>query len=607
MADTDQDITPIESDDEELLRRGGIPAAPPVSPAPPPRIAAPGATATPSPRGLPPPTGSTEDLENRGMASRMAPRPMAAPSATAAAATPSPLAENTAADEKEIGRLRSTGSGISQLQHGSPPGGIGIAKPHPVAGGILRGLETVGDIVAPRIMARIPGTELHHEGLIGREEGKLGTDVAAQEKEAAAAKDTAQAKAADRNDALTRALLAKGYTLENDPTTGEPTLTDVPGFQREKPEPLFDKSGALIGFQTGEGLLDLNSPKLTPEMKAIAEASKPKVPQVGDAGATSWNSRILNELNVNPKTKKEKIPQEYKVLPTDNETQAKEKLQTVKDLVSGAAGQEHITISQQAAQQRRADKFYSYTDADGKVQLASGDKVPGDAEGVIPVTDVKSYIESAENTNLVQTSLNQLSKNNMAIFDDPKARATLTTALDEGQARSIGFLIAGTGGSLSLPSGSGHIIDQFLENNAVPQNLRRDVKNYIVDYYSMKDKLIALQMAMQHDRMGRGQQAVIQAMFNQLPGPSTADSDMAKRALGNLQGFLEGIKDRYPEQYGKYKKAAAGIAGTESGGTPESSGKSVSLTAARQLPINKGKSDDEIRADIIAHGHKVIE
>src|SRR5580704_11048080 len=52
----------------------------------------------------------------------------------------------TAKDQAEQSRLNTTGSGISQIEHGSKPGGIGIAKPHPIAGGILRGLNTVGSI-----------------------------------------------------------------------------------------------------------------------------------------------------------------------------------------------------------------------------------------------------------------------------------------------------------------------------------------------------------------------------------------------------------------------------------------------------------------------------
>jgi len=40
---------------------------------------------------------------------------------------------------------------------------------------------------------------------------------------------------------------------------------------------------------------------------------------------------------------------------------------------------------------------------------------------------------------------------------------------------------------------------------------------------------------------------------------------------------------------------------------PPLSGKSVSLKAAMALPVNKGKTEDQVRADIAAHGHQVGE
>ncbi|MGB9072733.1 MAG: hypothetical protein WCC22_08675 [Terriglobales bacterium] len=50
-----------------------------------------------------------------------------------------------------------------------------------------------------------------------------------------------------------------------------------------------------------------------------------------------------------------------------------------------------------------------------------------------------------------------------------------------------------------------------------------------------------------------------------------------------------------------------GGAGSQQAGGGSASGKAVSLAAARQLPQNRGKSDDEIRQDIQAHGHQVID
>ena len=52
-------------------------------------------------------------------------------------------------------------------------------------------------------------------------------------------------------------------------------------------------------------------------------------------------------------------------------------------------------------------------------------------------------------------------------------------------------------------------------------------------------------------------------------------------------------------------KAAHGPAA--GAGSPTPSGKAVSLAKARLLPQNKGKSDDEIRKDIEAHGHTVAQ
>jgi hypothetical protein len=91
-------------------------------------------------------------------------------------------------------------------------------------------------------------------------------------------------------------------------------------------------------------LLGLNNPAITPDMRAIADAAKPKESPVGDASAKQYNDSILRELNVNPKTAQKAVPPEYQVNATDNDAQAKEKMQRAKDLVGGATGQQHISI-----------------------------------------------------------------------------------------------------------------------------------------------------------------------------------------------------------------------------------------------------------------------
>src|SRR5271170_1441741 len=102
-------------EDPELQRRAqvgvGIPGGlmPPPDQAAPPRIPAPSAN------------DKTPPLSLRGLT----PPPAAAPSKAQ-----TDLNARQGKDEAEAERLRSTGSGISQIQHGSPEGGIGIAKPH---------------------------------------------------------------------------------------------------------------------------------------------------------------------------------------------------------------------------------------------------------------------------------------------------------------------------------------------------------------------------------------------------------------------------------------------------------------------------------------------
>jgi hypothetical protein len=200
-------------------------------------------------------------------------------------------------------------------------------------------------------------------GAIGRDIAEENTEAEAGEKQAAGQKDIAQANAANANDPLTKALLEKGYTLNTDPTTGAPTLQDVPGFQRDKPEPQYDKAGNLVGFQTGTGLMSVNDPALPQNLRAFADAAKPKITPVGDASAEQYNASILRELNVNPKTAQKEVPPEYRVLTTDSDAQAKEKLQRAKDLVSGATSQQHITVDTGKTNTNRSDKSYQLQSA----------------------------------------------------------------------------------------------------------------------------------------------------------------------------------------------------------------------------------------------------
>jgi len=191
-----------------------------------------------------------------------------------------------------------------------------------------------------------------------------------------------------------------------------------------------------------------------------------------------------------------------------------------------------------------------------------GDKVPSTADATL-IKDPQAFQSEARNADIITKSFNHLVNDDHRIFDDPRARTVLATALDDHQAQQMGILVAGTGGTLSLPGGSGKIIDQLLENHAVPENLRRSVKDYIVDYWAMKDKLMMVQMEMQNGKMGKGNQAYFQAMVSQLPGPATSDSTMARRSLSDLSETLNGLRGTYGNLT---KETPASITGSVGGG-----------------------------------------
>lgn len=79
--------------------------------------------------------------------------------------------EQTHNDESERSRLLSTGSGIHQIQN-------------PVLKGLAGVGNAIGSIAAPGLMREIPGTEEHHEQLLGRANKNLTGDLDIGQKEA---------------------------------------------------------------------------------------------------------------------------------------------------------------------------------------------------------------------------------------------------------------------------------------------------------------------------------------------------------------------------------------------------------------------------------------
>ena len=213
----------------------------------------------PASSSAPPETGSIADLEQKA-ATPIAPRPVAKPSATEA---------RTAADDAELSRLQSTGSGVSQ-----------IAKAHPVAGGILRGLNTVGSIaehVAPilgGVMTAIPGTEEHHNYLVRQQTGRLGNDLAEENKEAQTANENAQPEIKEQANEIK-----------------EDQLTE----NREKEQNKLDEQYRKLGLKrdTNGNLVPVTYDEMTPTEQAVHDL-KTNQAEAADARAQ------LDQLKANP-------------------------------------------------------------------------------------------------------------------------------------------------------------------------------------------------------------------------------------------------------------------------------------------------------------------
>jgi hypothetical protein len=99
------------------------------------------------------------------------------------------------------------------------------------------------------------------------------------------------------------------------------------------------------------------------------------------------------------------------------------------------------------------------------------------------------------------------------------------------------------------------MINTYLQNNALDSKTAEAVRNYIADYKSMKDKVVAMQMEMQGGKMGRGSAQAFKAIADQIPNGATPDSKTATHQLANLQETQTELMSKYPEHYQNYTKA----------------------------------------------------
>jgi hypothetical protein len=101
-----------------------------------------------------------------------------------------PVSPRVQADQTELDRLRSTGSGIDQLGRHS---GFG----HKLGSVLARIGDVAGTALFPTVAAAIPGTSLHHQVLLNRAQGNVESDQAEEDAAAQAAQRAALAKKAE--------------------------------------------------------------------------------------------------------------------------------------------------------------------------------------------------------------------------------------------------------------------------------------------------------------------------------------------------------------------------------------------------------------------------
>lgn len=331
-------------------------------------------------------------------------------------------------------------------------------------------------------------------------------------------------------------------------------------------DPIVSGDKSVVGFrnQKTREILGPNSPSLTPAMRDIMTAAKPVPPKPDTATQNKETFQhnvgvlrgegLLGPADVADPKKIAAAVTKSKQL-TDSDKNA-----MVGYLAANPTPATSVTVNAAEGANKdaraQAGKYYTYnagTETEPNIVLVTGDKLPQGAEAV-PVKDPQAFIGEAENANIVTKSFNHLAKHDLSIFDNGAARAILQTALSDEGAKSMGLLIAGTGGSITMPAGMNKMIDTALENHALDEATGRKVKDYIVDYWAAKDKLLMVQMAMQNGKMGKGNKQFFDAMLSQLPGPSTPDSTAAKRQLADFQETLHGLKAKYPDKYGSYRK-----------------------------------------------------
>jgi len=287
------------------------------------------------------------------------------------------------------------------------------------------------------------------------------------------------------------------------------------------------------------------------EHKAMADALGPVTDEKA-SGVADWLESQQKQNTPLYQQNKAAVDQQITTLRGAHQRAQQEKLQQAR------AGAEVRTEAKQSG--AKAGNYYHWVGSDGETHVGKGNEVPEGVEAT-PIGGEKEfaqYTAEAHISNIVQQSLNRVHQDideHPELFDNSTARNILATTLEQIDRASAGILVAGTGGSVPLPSGMGAMINTALQNKALNRTTADAVKQYIADYKAMKDKAISMQMEMQGGKIGRGAAQMFKSITDQIPNGETADSRTAHRQMEDLQQTQDELSKKYGN-YGDFKKIA---------------------------------------------------
>jgi hypothetical protein len=181
---------------------------------------------------------------------------------------------------------------LDGLNNGHP---WGSAANHPgFAGKLGHVLGTIGniagDVLAPGVMANIPGTELNRRLNAGADVARLSADEKAQSENAARAATTAhttqETKDAQGNRPLQNALAVQGWNVGKD-EKGQTTVTRMPGWEAA-PKTLQDHYANAVQNALSRGVDPAKDSSVQSYANAIKAIEKPEKADDFDTFYTRW-------------------------------------------------------------------------------------------------------------------------------------------------------------------------------------------------------------------------------------------------------------------------------------------------------------------------------